>query len=216
MSQNDSSTEEEVPVRRLQRSFTMPVESRSSQRDLRAKRLPEGAIGGVRAVYLTERKKKERRAASSSDTHLDTSYSPADYEYKRRAPVSGTSRRNEDYSEASDTEDQGQRRDRGVRFDEADQVYYARSSSSDEDDDDRYFLTRSWAPSSVTSLASDAPSTGKDGSVVSSTPVLPSVKEMRVRESKYEGDACQDGNHTAKLTLLDDAKNSQHALFKWV
>jgi hypothetical protein len=104
-------------------------------------------------------------------------------------------------------------------------MYYARRSSSDEDDDDQYFLPRSWASSSVTSLASEAPSTGKDGSVVSSTPVLPSVpsvnasmqvKEMRVRESKYDGDACQDGNHTARLTLLDDAKNSQHALFKWV
>ncbi|KAJ3579507.1 hypothetical protein NPX13_g1054 [Xylaria arbuscula] len=92
------------------------------------------------------------------------------------------------------------------------------TTSEDEDSDDLYNFTPSYASKSSESNKS------RSSSVHSSAPFLKTIgaspsrtgKVMHIYEAQYTGDACQEGNHAARLTLLRDPRHSQQALFRWI
>jgi hypothetical protein len=42
------------------------------------------------------------------------------------------------------------------------------------------------------------------------------TRVFQVHRSEYTGDAFTDGNHSAKLTVIDDPKKSRQILFRWM
>ena len=97
--------------------------------------------------------------------------------------------------------------------------YRAYSTTSEgEDSDDLYNFTPSYASKSSESSKS------RSSSVHSSAPFLTTIgaspsrtaKVMHIYEAQYTGDACQEGNHAARLTLLHDPRHPQQALFRWM
>ncbi|KAI1174860.1 hypothetical protein F4777DRAFT_368813 [Nemania sp. FL0916] len=92
------------------------------------------------------------------------------------------------------------------------------SSSEDELSYDFYNFTPSYASVSSESFKDRA------SSVDSHTPFLPigglypprNAKIMHIYKAQYTGDACQEGNHASRFTLLHDPRHPPQALFRWV
>ncbi|KAI1118051.1 hypothetical protein F5Y14DRAFT_400954 [Nemania sp. NC0429] len=92
------------------------------------------------------------------------------------------------------------------------------STSEVEDSDGLYNFTPSYVSVSSGSLE------GRPSSADSSVPFLPTIgaspprtaKTMHIYKAQYTGDACREGSHSSRLTLLHDPRHPQQALFRWI